>query len=178
MSQTAWARRSRRACPNPKGSPRELEPRVWQNQPMSTIPEKLQEIIDDFDSASREERIEMLVGYAESLPPLPDWLQGERAKMDRVPECVTPTFLFAEKQAGGGLTFHFDIPPQSPTVRGLAAILANGLNGSTPQEILAVPGDFYLQMKLEQAISHQRLNGFVGILARMKQAALKIMETA
>jgi cysteine desulfuration protein SufE len=145
---------------------------------MSSIPSHLQEIIDDFASASREEKIEMLIGCAESLPPLPGWLQGERAKMDPVPECMTPTFLFAEKGADGGLTFHFDIPPQSPTVRGLAAILANGLNGSTPEEILAVPGDFYLQMKLQDAISHQRLNGFVGILARMKQAAVKTMEAA
>jgi cysteine desulfuration protein SufE len=145
---------------------------------MSNIPHNLQEIIDDFASATREDKLEMLIGYAESLPPLPDWLQGERDKMDPVPECITPTFLFAEKQADGGLTFHFDIPPQSPTVRGLAAILANGLNGSTPEEILSVPAEFYLQMRLQEAISHQRLNGFVGILARMKQAAVKLMETA
>jgi cysteine desulfuration protein SufE len=144
---------------------------------MDTVPKNLQAIIDDFASASREEKIEMLVGYAESLPPLPDWLQGERAKMDPVPECMTPTFLFAEKQPDGGMTFHFDIPPQSPTVRGLAAILANGLNGSTPEEILAVPGDFYLRMKLDEALSHQRLNGFVGILAHMKRAAVKMLET-
>lgn len=145
---------------------------------MNNIPHNLQEIIDDFASASREEKIEMLVGYAESLAPLPEWLQGERAKMDPVPECVTPTFLFAEKQADGGITFHFDIPRQAPTVRGLAAILANGLNGSTPAEILAVPGDFYLQMKLQEALSHQRLNGFVGMLAHMKQATVKAMEMA
>jgi len=145
---------------------------------MNNIPPNLQEIIDDFASATREEKMEMLVGYAESLPPLPEWLQGERAKMDPVPECVTPTFLFAEKLPDGGIAFHFDIPPQAPTVRGLAAILANGLNGCTPEEILAVPGDFYLQMKLDEALSHQRLNGFVGMLAHMKQAAVKAMQMA
>ena len=89
-------------------------------------PVKLQEIIDDFALASRQEKLEMLIQYSESLPPLPEWLQGERAKMEAVPECMTPVFLFAEKQPDGGLVFHFDIPPQSPTVRGLAAILANG----------------------------------------------------
>jgi cysteine desulfuration protein SufE len=40
-----------------------------------TLPEKLQEIVDDFSWASREEKVEMLIQYAESLPPLPDWLQ-------------------------------------------------------------------------------------------------------
>jgi cysteine desulfuration protein SufE len=140
-----------------------------------TLPEKLQEIVEDFSWASREEKVEMLIQYAESLQPLPDWLQGERAKMDPVPECMTPVFLFAEKDADGGLHFHFDIPPQSPTVQGLAAILANGLDGAKPEEILAVPADFYREMKLEEAISYQRLNGFQGVLAHMKQAAVRLI---
>jgi cysteine desulfuration protein SufE len=139
------------------------------------LPEKLQEIVDDFAMASREEKVEMLIQYAESLPPLPEWLHGERAKMDAVPECMTPVFLFGEKQADGGLNFHFDIPPQSPTVRGLAAILANGLNGATPEQIISVPTDFYAPMNLQEAISYQRLNGFQGVLAHMKQSALKLM---
>jgi cysteine desulfuration protein SufE len=138
-----------------------------------TIPSPLQEIVDDFALASREEKVEMLIQYAESLEPLPDWLRGERDKMEAVPECMTPVFLFAEKQAGGGLFFHFDIPPQSPTVRGLAAILANGLKGATPAEVIALPVDFYAPMNLQEAISYQRLNGFQGVLAHMKQAALK-----
>jgi len=141
-----------------------------------TLPEKLKEIVDDFSWASREEKVEMLIQYAESLPPLPEWLQGERDKMDPVPECMTPVFLFAEKNEDGGLHFHFDIPPQSPTVQGLAAILANGLNDAKPEEILAVPGDFYTEMGLQEAISFQRLNGFQGVLAHMKQAAVKLME--
>lgn len=140
-----------------------------------TLPEKLQEIVDDFSWASREEKVEMLIQYAESLPPLPDWLQGERDKMDPVPECMTPVFLFAERDADGGIQFYFDIPPQSPTVQGLAAILANGLNGAKPEEILTVPGDFYTQMSLQDAISFQRLNGFQGVLAHMKQATVKLM---
>ena len=65
------------------------------------------------------------------------------------------------------------IPPQAPTVRGLASILANGLNGSAPEEILNIPADFYLQMNLQDVISHQRLNGFMGILAHMKQIAAR-----
>jgi len=71
------------------------------------------------------------------------------------------------------MTFHFDIPPQAPTVRGLAAILANGLNGSSPEEILSVPADFYHEMNLQEAISQQRLTGFMGILAHMKQIAAR-----
>jgi cysteine desulfuration protein SufE len=135
------------------------------------IPPKLQEIVDDFAGMTREEKIETLIGYAETLPSLPEWLKSEREKMEAVPECMTPVFLFAEKGPNGGLTFHFDIPPQSPTVRGLACILATGLNGCQPEEILTVPFDFYTPMKLEEAITQQRINGFMGVLAHMKHAA-------
>ncbi len=140
---------------------------------MPKLPPKLQEIVDDFAGMSREEKLETLIGYAESLPALPDRLKAERDKMEAVPECMTPVFLIAEKQDDGGIIFHVDIPPQSPTVRGLAAILLNGLNGTTLEEILTVPTDFYLPMKLEEAVSQQRLHGFVGVLQHMKHAALQ-----
>lgn len=137
------------------------------------LPPKLQEIVDDFANMTREEKLETLIGYAETFPPLPERYREARDKMEPVPECMTPVFLIAEKQAGGGIVFHVDCPPQSPTVRGLASILMNGLNGSSLEEILSVPGDFYLPMKMEEAVSQQRLHGFVGVLAHMKQAAVK-----
>lgn len=139
-----------------------------------TLPPNLQEIVDDFAGMERQEKLETLIGYAETMPPLPERFKEARDQMEAVPECMTPVFLAAEKQADGGIVFHLDIPPQSPTVRGLASILTNGLNGSTLQEILSVPADFFLPMKLEEAVSQQRLNGFVGVLAHMKQAAVRV----
>ncbi len=141
-----------------------------------SLPPKLQEIVDDFASMSREEKIETLVAYSESLPSLPDRLKEQHAAMDPVPECMTPVFLYGEKQSDGGVQFYFDIPRESPTVRGLAAILASGLNGSQPEEILSVPPDFFMPMNLQEAISQQRINGFTGVLAHMKQAAVKVLQ--
>jgi cysteine desulfuration protein SufE len=139
-----------------------------------SLPIKLQEIVDDFAGMSREEKIETLIGYAESLPPLPERFAEKRAKMEPIPECMTPVFLFCERQEDGGVIFYFDIPPQSPTVQGLACILATGLNGCKPKEILEVPADFFAPMKLEEAISGQRLNGFRAVLAHMKQGAVNL----
>jgi cysteine desulfuration protein SufE len=139
-----------------------------------SLPIKLQEIVDDFADMSREEKIETLIGYAESLPPLPERFAEKRAKMEPIPECMTPVFLFCERQEDGGVIFYFDIPPQSPTVQGLACILATGLNGCKPKEILEVPADFFAPMKLEEAISGQRLNGFRAVLAHMKQGAVNL----
>jgi len=140
-----------------------------------SIPSKLQAIVDDFAGMTREEKVETLIAYAESLPPLPDWLLQQRAMMDSVPECMTPVNVFGEKK-DGKLTFHFDISPQSPTVRGLAAILANGLNDSTPEDVLSVPADFYLQMDLQSVLTLQRLNGLSGMLAHVKQIAVRLMK--
>ena len=141
-----------------------------------SLPPKLQEIVNDLASLSREEKIETLIAYAESLPPLPGRFADERAKMEPIPECMTPVFLFGEKLADGGVIFHFDIPPQSPTVQGLACMLATGLNGCKPEEILAIPADFHIPMNLQEAITQQRINGFMGVLAHMKQTAVNLME--
>ena len=141
------------------------------------LPLKLQETVDDFASMTREEKLETLIAYAESFPPLPDRLQAARDQMEAVPECMTPVFLIGEKQPDGGVIFYLDIPPQSPTVRGLASLLANGLSGSTPEEILTVPGDFFLPMNLQEAVSQQRINGFTGVLAHMKHEAVRLLET-
>ncbi len=137
-----------------------------------SLPNKLQEIVNDFSSMTREEKLETLIGYAETFPPLPDRYKEQRDRMETVPECMTAVFLVAEKQPDDTILFYFDIPPQSPTVRGLASILHDGLNGATLGEILSVPADFYLPMNLQEAVSQQRLNGFVGVLAHMKHAAV------
>jgi cysteine desulfuration protein SufE len=92
--------------------------------------------------------------------------------MDQVHECMTPVFVFAENH-DGRMTYHFDVPPESPTVRGYAAILAEGVGGATPEDVIRIPNDFYLQMGLQEVLSHQRMNGITAILAYMKRLAVK-----
>ena len=142
-------------------------------QPMVTsLPTRLAEITQDFQFCEGREKIELLIQYSESLPPLPEELIGQKASMEAVPECMTPVFLQAEVH-DGHMIFHFDVPPESPTVRGFAAILKEGLDGSTADAILKVPGDFYQQMGLHEVLTHQRLNGLSAILARMKALAVR-----
>lgn len=138
------------------------------------IPLRLHEIIEDFQFCEGREKIELLIQYAESLPPLPKWLEEDRAEMDQVHECMTPVFIHAEK-TDPGLEFHFDVPAESPTVRGFASIMKQGLDHSQPEEILKIPGDFFTAMDLDKVLSYQRLNGFSAILAHMKQLTVKEM---
>jgi len=138
------------------------------------IPARLQEIISDFQLSEGREKLELLLDFAEKLPPVPDWLKPGAGQMDAVPECMTPVYIHVEPRAGG-LKFHFAVPAESPTVRGYAAILAEGLDGASPEEILTLPSDFYQQMGLHEVLSHQRLHGMAAILAHIKQMTVKIL---
>ncbi|MCA9977869.1 MAG: SufE family protein [Anaerolineales bacterium] len=137
---------------------------------MSNLPAKLQAIVEDFNYCEGQEKLEYLLEFAERLPDLPAHLAGQHDKMDEVHECMSPVFIFAEKD-NGRVTYHFDIPPEAPTVRGFATILKEGLDGLSPDQILAIPNEFYFQMGLQHVLTGQRLNGIGAILAHMKTLA-------
>ena len=132
---------------------------------------RLQEIVADFGYLESREKLEYLLEFAESLPALPDWLNDKRDEMDEVHECMTPVFVFAAEDENKKLHYHFDIPPESPTVRGFAEILRSGLETVSPQQVIDVPDLFYLDMGLGAVLTGQRLNGIGAILAHMKTLA-------
>lgn len=140
---------------------------------MSELPQRLQEIIEDFSYCEGQEKLEYLLELSESLPDLPSYLEGKQDEMDQVHECITPIFIYAEKQEDAGIIYHFDVPREAPTVRGFAAIMKQGFDGTTSAEITAVPHEFYLKFGLQSVITGQRLNGISAILAHMKTLAQK-----
>jgi len=136
-----------------------------------TIPPRLKEIIEDFQISEGREKVELLLDYSQNMMPLPDWVKNHPDDMQQVHECMTPVFIHAGLQEGR-MHFYFDVPAESPTVRGFAAIMAEGLDGLTPEEILEVPNDFFQEMGLEKVLTQQRMNGISHILAYMKRLAM------
>ena len=132
------------------------------------MPPKLAEIVDEFAGAPRDVVLEMLLEFSDAVPPLPASLVGHEG-MEQVPECQTQFFLRAEVQPDDTVVSYFDCPPEAPTTRAFAGILAEGLAGATTSEILAVPDDLYARMGLSQAISPLRIRGGTAILARLKR---------
>jgi len=132
------------------------------------MPPKLTEIVDEFASAPRDVVLEMLLEYADALPPLPASLAGHDG-MEQVPECQTPFFLRAEVHPDRTVQTWFDCPQEAPTTRAFAGILAEGLEGASADEILAVPDDLYQRMGLSQVISPLRVRGGTAVLARLKR---------
>jgi cysteine desulfuration protein SufE len=132
------------------------------------MPPKLAEIVEEFAAAPRDVVLEMLLEYSDAVLPLPAELAGH-AGMEQVPECQTAFFLRAEVTPERTVNTWFDCPPEAPTTRAFAGILAEGLDGATAAEVLAVPDDLYQRMGLAQAISPLRLRGGSAILARLKR---------
>jgi cysteine desulfuration protein SufE len=132
------------------------------------MPARLAEIVDEFASAPREVVLEMLLEFSDEVPLLPAEFAGHDG-MEQVPECQTQFFLRAEVQPDDTVATYFDCPPEAPTTRAFAGILAEGLAGATTGEILAVPDDLYAKMGLASAITPLRIRGGTAILGRLKR---------
>jgi cysteine desulfuration protein SufE len=132
------------------------------------MPPKLETIIDELSDADRQERIEMLIDLAKGLPPLPDRLASFKDAAHRVEECQTPVFLFVELEPSGPVALFADVPIEAPTVRGFVALLIEGLNGASVEEILQVPNDLIEQIGLPEILGMLRVRGLHGVLRRVK----------
>jgi cysteine desulfuration protein SufE len=128
---------------------------------------RLGDIAAEFRDAPEQLRIELLLEYAEALPPLPDHLDS--SGMEQVVECQTPFFLHAEVADDDTVQLWFDCPPEAPTTRAFAGIVADGLRGRTADEVLAVPDDLADRLGLGHTISPLRLRGMTAILFRLKR---------
>jgi cysteine desulfuration protein SufE len=135
---------------------------------LDRLPNGLRQIVNEFRSATPRERLELLLEYSQDLPDLPDELAEKRDQLEQVHECQTPVFLFTETD-GKGIHFHLDIPQESPTVRGYAAILADGFDGTTPEAVLNSPDDVYNLLGLQEAVTPQRLRGLHALMIYMKR---------
>jgi cysteine desulfuration protein SufE len=134
---------------------------------MSALPGPLAEVVSEFQEVAGQDKLRLLLEFADELPPLPADL--EEAAMEPVPECQSPLFLHVDPADPGRVRLYFSAPAEAPTTRGFAAILATGLDGQSTAEILAVPDDFYTDLGLAALISPLRLRGMSAMLARIKR---------
>jgi cysteine desulfuration protein SufE len=132
------------------------------------MPPALDTIIDELSEADRHERIEMLIDLAKALPPLPDRLTQFKDAAHRVEECQTPVFLFVELGPSGRVALFADVPIEAPTVRGFVALLLEGLNGASIEEVLQVPNDLIERIGLPEILGMLRVRGLHGVLRRVK----------
>ncbi len=133
------------------------------------LPAALAEIREDFLALETRERLQLLLDFSNELPDLPARYADHPDLLERVVECQSPVFLFVEVDADGIVHIFVTAPRESPTTRGFASILAQGLAGLTVDEVLAVPADYPLTIGLTEAVSPLRIRGMMGLLGRIQR---------
>jgi cysteine desulfuration protein SufE len=131
------------------------------------MPRPLAEVVSDFADVQGQDKLTLLLEFADELPALPSFL--DEAAMEPVPECQSPLFLHVDANDPERVRLYFSAPAEAPTTRGFASILATGLDQQPAAAILAVPEDFYTDLGLAALISPLRLRGMSAMLARIKR---------
>lgn len=132
-----------------------------------TLPAPLAEVVSDFAEVEGQDKLKLLLEFADELPALPAELQEQA--MEPVPECQSPLFLHVDAHDADRVRLYFSAPAEAPTTRGFASILATGLDRQPAADILAVPDDFYADLGLAALISPLRLRGLSAMLTRIKR---------
>ncbi len=128
---------------------------------------KLDEIVTELSESDRQDRIDLLLDFAKSLPPLPDRLAAHKDAAHRVEECQSPVYLFVEID-GQRVSLHADAPIEAPTVRGFVSLLMEGLDGASVEDVLRVPNDLVDRCGLTEILGMLRVRGLSGVLRRVK----------
>ncbi|MFF2495181.1 SufE family protein [Agromyces sp. NPDC058064] len=134
----------------------------------TTLPERLAETRDDFLALGVRDRLQLLLEFSNELPELPERYAEHPDLLERVEECQSPVFIFVEVD-GGIVHLYATAPAESPTTRGFASILVQGLAGLTVQQVLDIPADYPQSLGLGEAVSPLRVRGMTGMLARTKR---------
>jgi cysteine desulfuration protein SufE len=132
------------------------------------LPAALAEIVDLFATSPPRDRLELLLEYAQGLPPLPAHLAEHPELLEPVPECQSPLFVATDLD-GDRVHVFFDAPQEAPTTRGFAGIFHAALEGLSVEEVLAVPGDVTSRMALSEVVSPLRMRGASALLARVQR---------
>lgn len=140
----------------------------------AALPEALAQIAADFAALSISDRLQLLLQFSNDLPALPERYAAHAGLLERVDECQSPLFLAVEVGPGTSaqnrpVSLFFQAAAESPTTRGFAGILHEGLDGLSAAQVLAVPNDTPYRLGLGEAVSPLRLRGMVGMLARIKR---------
>ncbi|BDA39569.1 SufE family protein [Candidatus Atelocyanobacterium thalassae] len=135
--------------------------------PESSLPPNLARIVEKFKKRSDPKKgYEQLLWYAKKLSEMPEHIKTET---NQVKGCVSKVYISADLK-DGKIWYQGDSDAQ--LVKGLVALLIEGLNGLTPQEILDINPDFIEETGLKVSLTPSRANGFYNTLQLMKTKAL------
>jgi cysteine desulfuration protein SufE len=136
---------------------------------MDSVQQRIEALIGEFADLDSREKLELLVDFANGLPPLgPDYTARKETEDRRVHECQTPVFLWTEVEDGRARLVA-EVAPEAPTVKGFVAILAEAVNGRPVADVAAIPEDMLERMGLAEVLGILRSRGLRAIVARVQR---------
>ena len=116
-------------------------------------------------SSDPKRRYEYVLWLAKKLPPPPAELSRDA---NRVRGCVSQVFV---QPVVDGAVLHWQGDSDAQITKGLLALLIQGLDGLTPQQVMAVDPGFIAETGLAASLTPSRANGFLNILRHMQAQA-------
>ncbi|XP_024959433.1 sufE-like protein 1, chloroplastic/mitochondrial [Cynara cardunculus var. scolymus] len=156
-----------RPSPTDPSLPTSSDPQTFEQ-----LPRKFQEIVKLFQSVQDPKaKYEQLLFYGKNLKSLDPQFKSDKNK---VKGCVSQVWLRAYFDDSDKKTVVFEADSDALITKGLAALLVQGLSGSTVEEILRISPDFIVLLGLQQSLSPSRNNGFLNMFELMQKKALML----
>ena len=131
---------------------------------MATGSEKLDQIVERLKgTADPKRRYEYVLWLAKKLEPLPEEFRNDAFK---VKGCVSQVYVVGQLRNG---LLHWQGDSDAAITKGLLALLIEGLEGLSPEQVAAIDPAFIAATGLQASLTPSRANGFLNIL-RMMQA--------
>jgi BolA-like protein 1 len=139
------------------------------NNPLGLTPELLR-MTTAFEAIGDDKlRYKQLLFLANQLPPMDSTLQ---IPSNKVPGCLSTVFVHAMCDANHKI--HYVGDSDGLLTKGLVALLVRGLSNNTAHAIQQVDPAFISAAGLSTSLTPGRNNGFLNMLAVMKQQALQL----
>jgi cysteine desulfuration protein SufE len=135
---------------------------------MSTIKEKQEEIIEEFNSFDDwMDRYQLLIDLGSEQPPLEEQYKSDD---NLIEGCQSRVWLQADLMPDG--TVRFLAESDALIVKGIVSLLVKVYSGHTPDEILDNEPYFVEAIGLKEHLSPTRSNGLVSMIKKMRMYAL------
>ncbi|MGE4581428.1 MAG: SufE family protein [Synechococcus sp.] len=132
----------------------------------STGSDALDRMVERLGStADPKRRYEYVLWLAKKLEPMPEEQQTEAIK---VKGCVSQVFVQGRLDQG---LMRWQGDSDALITKGLLALLIQGLDGLTPEQVQSMDPAFIAATGLQASLTPSRANGFLNILRTMQQQA-------
>ncbi|NJL63989.1 MAG: SufE family protein [Methylacidiphilales bacterium] len=140
---------------------------------IESLPPTLAKIVQRFQRATdQKRRYEQLIWYGTKLKEFPE---ADKVPENKVAGCVSQVFITATLDDGKVI---YQGESDSQLTKGLVGLLIEGLNGSTPQDIIQLAPDFIQETGLNVSLTPSRANGFTIFLKQCQKKALECQANA